>query len=268
MFNIPNIDFEKLRKESYANNKENKNNLSYWFPKIEHSGFLVPDTQVIPLSFEWYKWITSDNYQEEKIKEFGEFLIKHLKENDFNINRPLFLKTGLFSDKFDFSHCKVTNLSKIGEQALDIFYASMCLNADKTSEIVVRELIENTEGRKTIYNGMPLHTEFRVFYDFNTGKILGTFNYWDRQTLVTKLKDDVKYTGKEDDLNNFLSEIDKIETEVEELKEYLENEVKEKMKGIELEGEWSIDFMKSGDNFYLIDMALAQQSYYYELCEK
>ena len=52
--------------------------------------------------------------------------------------------------------------------------------------------------------------------------------------------------------------LDKVKEMVQEL---LENNV-------EMEGQWSIDIMQTGDKFYLIDMAVAENSFYYDRVPK
>lgn len=257
--NIKNIDFEALKRERFEQNSKNPNNLSFWFDKIKDCGFKIPETHIIPMTFEMFKWLISDKYTEEAIVDFRNNIINSLRVNDFNTERTLFLKTGTFSDKFDFYNCKLTDLQQIGHQFLNIYYTSMILGADNTNELIVREFVSAKKERKTIYRGMPLNTEFRVFYDFDKKKILGSFNYWDKDTMVKGL---IGYPVEE--IQNFIEVIPTIEQEFKDYKDKLSIEVLEKLKNIDLKGKWSIDFMLIDGEFYLIDMALAHQSYYYD----
>lgn len=59
----------------------------------------------------------------------------------------------------------------------------MIVGADDTSEVVFREFIGSKEDVPTIYSGMPLHTEFRVFYDFGSKKAIGVSNYWNPEVM-------------------------------------------------------------------------------------
>lgn len=261
----PKFDFDTFERKMYEDSLNNKNNMSYWLPKVINCGIKSPETIIIPLNFEQFKWFCGDNYSEEDIKSMAKYIKSELDINDFNANRNLFIKTGNFSNKFDFSTCKVTNLNNIGQQFLDIYYTAMMVGAGNNTELVIREFIENKEIKDTIYNGMPLNTEFRVFYNFDTKEVLGTFNYWDTKVVAESLAKKMKYDKEAMlDYNVFMTASKKIEKEFEQLYNKSTNLVKDCMKKIDLQGAWSIDLMYVNGEFYLIDMALANQSYYYD----
>lgn len=259
------LDLDAMIRDRYEESKSNKNNMSYWLPKVLGCGIKSPDTVIIPLNFSQYKWFGSDNYNEESIKAMGEYLKGFLNQIDFDTNRDLFIKTGNFSNKFDFSTCKVTNLDNLGQQFLDIYYTAMMVGAGNNSELVVREYIKNDIEKSTIYNGMPLNTEFRVFYNFDTNEVLGTFNYWDTKVVSDNLKSKMRYDKEAvEDYKNFTTASLEIEKEFEELKDKATSLVRDCMLEVDLQGAWSIDLMYVNGEFYLIDMALAHQSYYYD----
>lgn len=60
--------------------------------------------------------------------------------------------------------------------------------ANTTNEWVVREYIKDKENNPTIYNGLPLHTEYRVFVDFDTKEILGASPYWRSDVMKNEFK--------------------------------------------------------------------------------
>lgn len=253
------------QKDNYKLSGETPENMSFWLPKIqssttkEQSCLKIPETKIIPLDFEWWTWLRSDNYTDEKIKEFNEYLVEKL--DGFLEGKTLFMKTGIFSDKFVFYHATIDDRTKIGEKFLDMYYNSLLLGADKTSEAVFREMIEDIEGRKQIYEGMPLHTEFRVFYDFDEKKVIGIANYWHPELMEKHL------TGK--DLINYASEREQLIADFEHYKEIVMEEVHIFMKGCsELTGKWSVDVMKNGKDLWLIDMARMERSALVEYIEK
>ena len=51
------------------------------------------------------------------------------------------------------------------------------------NEWVVREFIDDKENNPTIYNGLPLHTEYRVFVDFDKEEIIGISPYWHPEVM-------------------------------------------------------------------------------------
>ena len=111
----------------------------------------------------------------------------------------------------------------------------------------------------TIYNGLPLHTEYRVFVDFDTKEILGASPYWRSDVMKNEFKkvsspqerhDYVVYKMHEDILNQRYHE--SVQTVLAELKKVIPR--------IELTGQWSVDVMRNGNDYYIIDMALAENS--------
>lgn len=261
----PKLDFDAIERKRYEESLNNKNNMSYWLPKVIDCGIKSPQTIILPLSFSQYKWFTSDNYNQEDITAMNKYIANQLEQSNFDTNRELFIKTGNFSNKFDFSTCKVTDLSNIGQQFLDIYYTAMMVGAGNNTELVIREYIKNKYSKKTIYNGMPLNTEFRVFYNFETNEVLGTFNYWDTNIVANSLKQKISYEKEAQfEYDTFIDMSKEIEQEFECLKDKVTSLVSDSMKNVDLEGVWSIDLMYVNDEFYLIDMALGSQSYYYD----
>ena len=131
--------------------------------------------------------------------------------------------------------------------------------ANTTNEWVVREYIKDKENNPTIYNGLPLHTEYRVFVDFDTKEILGASPYWRSDVMKNEFKkvsspqerhDYVVYKMHEDILNQRYHE--SVQTVLAELKKVIPR--------IELTGQWSVDVMRNGNDYYIIDMALAEHS--------
>ena len=131
--------------------------------------------------------------------------------------------------------------------------------ANTTNEWVVREYIKDKENNPTIYNGLPLHTEYRVFVDFDTKEILGASPYWRSDVMKNEFKkvsspqerhDYVVYKMHEDILNQRYHE--SVQTVLAELKKVIPR--------IELTGQWSVDVMRNGNDYYIIDMALAENS--------
>ena len=138
----------------------------------------------------------------------------------------------------------------------NINYTGLLVGAEGFNEIVLREYIHPKLNFGEIYNGMALRPEFRVFYDFDKQKLLYTVNYWNYQYCEEHLsvEDKAVFSNAEAQLNKYFKQhVD----EVEKL-------VIEHMPRAWLEGKWSIDIMMNDENdFYLIDMALAKNSAYW-----
>lgn len=240
----------------YENAKRNPNNMSNWLPKVQGKGFNIPETIIISIPMERFLWLTNDDYQPEAIRRFNDWLASEIRKTGFDTNRELFMKTGNFSDKFLFTNPYLKDMDNIGEKFLHIIYDSMCVGCDPSPEAVVREFIQTSYERKSIYHGMKLNTEFRVFYDFTEKRLLKIFNYWDTETMLKGLYD-------EDDLKTFKQECGNIEKDFKKLCPSLEKECSV-LSEVELSGIWSVDFLWDGEKFWLIDMAIGQQSAYYD----
>ena len=140
---------------------------------------------------------------------------------------------------------------------------NVCMyGVSSNNEWVVREFVDDVENNPTIYNGLPLHTEYRVFVDFDTNEILGISPYWDVDIMKEnfldvgssapsqKRHDYVVYTAHEAILTK----------RYEDNKEKVLSEVEKLLPNCRLKGQWSIDIMQNGDDFWLIDMARASES--------
>jgi hypothetical protein len=249
----------KRRQEAFTLSKENPENMSYWLPKIlasttkDRSVLKVPITEIVPLDFEMWKWLRSDQYTPEKITELNDFLVGKIG-GFLEKEKTLFMKTGTFSNKFSFDTTVIENDKNIGEKLLNMFYTSMMLGADETAEVVFRQMVKDKEERLKIYGGMPLHTEFRIFYDFDSGIVIGVSNYWHPDIMV-------KGNLSDQDLAIYLQEKEKIVSDFNQYKHKVAEEVQLFVEGeTNLQGRWSIDVMKNGDEFWLIDMARMERS--------
>lgn len=272
---------EEQRKRFEAQ-KRDENEFSYWFPqivKLDGKGLTkdgpkirVPESVILPLTFDWYDWLQSDSYKPEKIKEFNEYLKSELAKWEFNANRDLFVKSGLFSDKFCFHHPFLKNgesSEELGQHVLDLCYGSMLVGCPLSKDIIVREFVKTSYERPSIYDGMKLNTEFRLFYDFDTKQVITTVNHWDYDTMVSNLHDGVQLGPDGEsycyDKTTFLSCGKEIEADFDEKRSELEKLAAAFLKNVAgLFGKWSVDFMWDGTDYVLIDMAKAESSAYYD----
>ena len=268
---------------------DNPNDIANWIDKIEKvSKIPIPKTKIITLSDEYLGWLISDHYTEQRVNMFNDYLLEEIK-NDFDLqNLDVFVKTGTYSDKFYFNNPHVTDKNKIANHVLNIFYGCMLVGAGTTPTIAVREFIKPKERTETIYRGLPLRRELRFFVDFDSQKILGYSEYWDKNEMKqlvkrvvpaintddisTMLIKNVQYVidnnvltgeGSINDLKDFVTwanwylRLDDVNKYVNYILPYL----KELVSSRPLTGQWSIDIMFNDvDEPWLIDMALMNQS--------
>ena len=245
--------------EVYEKSSNNLNELPYWYEKIKKcKGFKVPDTQIIEIPKKYF--IMNDCYCD--MTEDGRIALQKYIESQLDKRwkgKKLFIKSGVFSNKFVFMFCKVeaNEHDKIAEKYINIQNGALCLGCPVSKYLIIREFIETEYDRESIYFGMKLNTEFRVFYDFDKKEFIDIVNYWDRYYVGEQLvgEDKILYDKS----------IGQEEIDYYELNWKVTEQCQISLKEIEgLTGKWSVDFMWDGKDFWLIDMALAEQSAYWE----
>lgn len=256
----------------------NKNSMGYWLDELEQAiddmGFFkYPKTKVVkvPLPLLQLTRLDYSSHTPTTIRILNEFCMKAF---DLDVNKKYFVKTGTYSSKFDFRNAVVQGeqeVRELGEYLLFIHFQALQMasplsspviyGVSTTNEWVVREFIEDVENNPTIYKGMPLHTEYRFFVDLGTKEVMGVSPYWREDVMKRSFNTDEQDNHKKHDYviykmheevlyERYNANVDKLTEKVEEL-----------IKNIDLDkGQWSLDVMQNGEDFYVIDMALASES--------
>ena len=251
--------------------REEMNRFSYWWEKVKDCGMRVPRTVVIktPEELREHFWMDNPKVDYAKIDEWvNSTVIPTLQESEL-YGSLLFVKNSLFSDKFNARNCFPSlDPGALTSAICNIQYdAAMIMMAGPSGEdeFVFRSRIGH-DPRTTpcIYDGLPLRPEFRVFYDFDTKEVIFTAEYWNYDYCYSHLYDRT-------DRIVFDSMKDELHKKFEEHRPYVEELVSEHMKNVQgLEGPWSVDVMLAEetcgnpDMYYLIDMAVAERSSYWE----
>lgn len=259
----------------------NMNQIGYWLPKVaEISPFKIPDTKIVKVPLSLLQLGRVFEYSELTPTTFKIINEYCKKVFELDLNGTYFIKNGVFSSKFDFRNAKVTTPQEVAELGQYLFYihqqacqmASLLNNKSiygcgTTNEWIVREYIESPV-KETIYTGLPLNTEYRIFVDFDTKAILSDNQYWNKEVMNKRFEENrnnhdihdvITYNMASERLEKTYNEnIDKVKEMVQEL---LNN-------NIEMTGQWSVDIMQVENDFYLIDMALAENSFYYDSVPK
>ena len=256
------------------------NSMSKWLPEIarvakENGFFKIPRTKILRVPLTLLQSTRVFEYQSLSPVTI-EIINRYIhKVFDLDDSKDYFIKTGTFSSKFDFRNAKVTAGQEVRELGSYLWYIqhqasqmaaplnNVCMyGVSSNNEWVVREFVDDVENNPTIYNGLPLHTEYRVFVDFDTNEILGINPYWDSNIMKEnfldvgssapsqKRHDYVVYTAHEAILTK----------RYEDNKEKVLSEVEKLLPNCRLKGQWSIDVMQNGNYFWLIDMARASES--------
>lgn len=248
-----------------------------WLPALvdgvsKQDFFKVPATTIIrvPLPI-----LQLTRMEFEEINNTTKLIVDRFCQKAFNLdkNKDYFIKTGVFSSKFDFRNAKVTDeneVMEIGQYLLFINHQAQMLGcslfsgigfygANTTNEWVVREFIRDEEKAEEIYHGLPLHVEYRVFVDFDTREVLAVAPYWEENTMKSHFKGRQDIDAKHDMITYSLW-LDKNKHRFTENKELVRNKVEMMLGDINLSGQWSMDIMQNGNDFYIIDMATADVS--------
>lgn len=272
------LDLLDLDPFMYELMKFNKNAMGNWLPQIIKANqnldfFKIPNTKIIEVPISLLQ-LTRMDYMFLSPTTMN--IVDRYIYDVFGLDdkKSYFIKTGTYSSKFDFRNAKVTTpkeVKELGEYLLFIHYQALSyaspLNnvsmpgASTTVEWVVRDFIEDVEGNPTIYKGLPLRTEFRAFVDFDTKEIIGIDNYWRPDIMEKRFsKDNQRDKDDKHDYITYMVNKDKLVKDFEDNKDLVSNELLKLVKKCSLTGQYSIDVMKNGNDFYIIDMALASES--------
>lgn len=272
------LDILDLDPVTYEILSRNQNSVGNWIPElteaIGNTDLRIPDTTVIrvplpllQLSRKEYESLTPttlailDRYCMEA---FG-----------LDVNKDYFVKTGTYSSKFDFRNAHVTagkEVTELGEYLMFI-QNQACFAAgplsqpsiygmSTTNEWCVREYIHDTEHNPCIYKGMPLHTEYRAFIDFDTREVLAVTPYWDKDVMKQRFghEDDADSPHNRHDYVIYAMHEETLYRRYDENVGYMTEQVQKLAETMDLTGQWSLDIMQNGSDFYAIDMATAATS--------
>lgn len=257
----------------------NPNSMGHWLPQLatavqQQDFFKVPATRIVQLPI---PLLQLAHLEYEELTSTTRAIVDQycMKAFELDTRNDYFVKTGTYSSKFLFRNAHVPagkEVTELGEYLLFIHSQALEMagftvrpkpiyGASTTNEWVVREYIHDKENNPCIYQGMPLHTEYRVFVDFDTDSILGVNPYWDPQVMKNHFAANLR--NDPDSLHDYMvysafekTLMERYHKNVEKVCAALQN----MLPFIEMSGQWSVDIMQNGEDFYLIDMALAQNS--------
>lgn len=277
------LDILDLDPLTYKIIDRNQNSMGYWLPALadavkNQDFFKIPATKIlkVPLSL---LQLTRQEYTTltpATMRIVDEFCYKVF---GLEPDKEYFIKTGTYSSKFDFRNAHVVGekeVEELGEYLLFIHYQALChahydlsgrnqpimYGMSTTTEWVVREYIQSAAETPEIYYGLPLRPEYRIFVDFDADEILGISPYWEPD-MMKKRFGHAEDSGNPDKIHDYLIYC---AMEEELMKQYMENKntvvqkLRDMLPQINLTGQWSVDVMQNGSDFYIIDMALAVNS--------
>ena len=274
------LDIQDLDPVLYEIIGMNPNSIGNWFPKLVEAVrlqdfFKLPETTIVkvPLPLLQLTRLPYDGLTPTTVQILDRYCMKAFSLDEA---KEYFIKTGTYSSKFDFRNARVYSpkeVREIGEYLLFIHFqalqmasplSSPCIyGVSTTNEWCVREYISPKEVLPTIYHGLPLRNEMRAFIDFDAEEpVLGIVPYWHPEVMMKKLGEDAD-TGDLDgihDYGTYCAGKDKIMQQFESSKDMVQKQLHKLAKEMDMHGQWSMDIMQNGNDFYIIDMALAKDS--------
>lgn len=236
----------------------NKNSLLYWFPKIKDLPLNYPETIILPID----KY--NINYSEVIYKnkpfpsDFVNDLYSSAEKISKNFEKPFFMRTAHFSGKHDWIFtCYIDNVNKLLpnlRNLIDLSFSAGIIGLP-IEAIVLREFLE-LDWKFRAFLGTPISRERRYFIKY--GKVLCHHPYW--------IEDAIWFSKDFPEVQNWKELLRELNTETEE-------EIKElshysKLVAERLRDYWSVDFaMAKNKKWYLIDMALGDQSWHDNNCK-
>lgn len=252
----------------YDTLKANPTSISNWFPQLNEAVkksltfFKTPQTKILTLPIEFAQFTRLEYANINQISKdfFNDFIFKQFELEE---DKSYFIKTGTYSDKFTFhnAHCKEP--LEMGDYFIVINNTAMLLGASRSVDLCVREYIEPPENTPVIYSGMPLRTEFRAFFDFDKQELIGVVPYWNPLVMKRALA----MGRSQEDYNVYLKHEDSLTESYNKHLYTVKREITKICKNFtsSFKGQYSVDVMLSGEDFYVIDMALMEESALTEL---
>lgn len=279
------MDLDEITRQIIATNK---NSMGYWLPPITDAalateGLRIPKTTIVKVPTTMLQ-LTRLDYG--ALTRTTLDIVNEFCHQVFALDgsQEYFIKTGIYSSKFDFRNAYVHDpkeVSEIGEYLLFIHHQALQMvnhlmkkqfyGASTTDEWVVREFIKDKEGNPCIYKGLPLHTEYRVFVDFDTKEIIGMSPYWEPNLMKQRFENGANKNSPHDTHDYIIYTMHESTL----MERYHQNEgrVRAYVQALinatdGLAGQSSIDIMQNGNDFWLIDMGIAENSALYECVPK
>lgn len=275
------LDILDLDPLAYLMLGRNANSMGNWLPQLVDANiaakrpFLVPRTTVakVPLTLLQLTRIEFASLTPATKAIVNEWAMRIF---DLDDTKDAFVKTGTYSSKFDFRNAHVPagqEIHELGEYLIYIQNTAVNMagpltqpsiyGMSTTNEFAVREYIKPVDDDPCIYHGLPLRTEYRVFVDCDADEVLGIHNYWDPEVMAKRF---AERRGIDDvhDAVTYEANRKRLCARYESHKNDVAARIGKLLPHLNLRGQWSIDVMQNGNDLWLIDMATADHSAFYE----
>jgi ATP-grasp domain-containing protein len=229
-----------------------RTSLLYWWPIVKDLGIPVPKTRILLVN----RGAILDAM--EGIKPLGPEFMESVYGAALEIGYPLFLRTDLQSGKHGWKKtCFVPNAESLYSHMFGVAEENelgACFFGPGYNAFVFREFLDLDVAFTAFYGDMPINRERRYF--IRDGKVECHHPYWPEeafkgQTAAKNWKKKLRNLNEEPDeeivlLRGYAQSVGRV------LPEY-----------------WSVDFARDkNQKWYLIDMALGDESYHWKGCSR
>lgn len=177
---------------------EQARRFGYWFSRLprgacRRAGLKVPDTLVfvVPeyvmdclLKPDWDSWEVVNSWVRDTV-------YPAVAASDL-AGRPLFIRNGLHANKAEAGKSCLVGNRDMANRIMNIAASAYAENPEGyigVDELAVQSLIEaDLELVPTIWGGIPIRPEYRVFYDFDRQRGAFTADLWDRENVEHRNK--------------------------------------------------------------------------------
>lgn len=237
---------------------DNRNCLSFWFPKIEAAGLPVPRTIIVKMPTEVQEQIFRVFDTEEPAKEIIDPWFEELGRACEAIGYPVFMRTGLTSGKHEWEDtCALKRPERLRRQVFSLIEHSEIVDmlGLRWDVWALREFLPTEPiGFCQAYHKMPICQEFRFFAA--DGKLICWHPYWPEVALDRGRP--LYFEGAPP----YEAFIDLPESEFKQLAAIAEEASRV------VGGAWSIDLLATKRGWVLTDMAEADRSWHWPGCSK
>lgn len=221
----------------------NPNDQSNWWPKVQGlPGVHLPRTEVVVTTQRTFAHLAYGEQSEEV-----EQLLTELEQRAELLGYPLFLKGGEISNKHEWEEfCYVREPAQLRVHAQRLAEFAHLVGVEFSRSFVLRELLDTDVAFHAFRGNLPVTRERR--YCVYEGRVVHHQPYWP------------PYSIEEPRVTDWAERLEQLNTETYEEVEHL-GTLSLRVAAALGEGNWSIDWLWAAGRWYLIDLAVLEQSF-------
>ena len=241
----------------------NRNCLSYWFPRLEAAGLPVPKTRIITTGADLMAMLDG------KMPLGLDDLVERIRQAALDLGGfPVFLRTGQTSNKHHWKDtCFLASEQDIEQHVFNLVeFSEMCDIFGIPYDVwVVRELLPvEPVCVLPAYRDMPAVREFRCFVA--DGEVQCVHPYWPREAVAHGFPR-IPTDDWADDTRALPENFDALYAMLCKPPGWQVGQLARRA-GRAVGGEWSVDVLWTTRGWYITDMAVAADSYHWEDCKR